>query len=457
MFAKKFSIQSILILGYSVAITVSIIFIVFLLYTMSVDIVNQGSDDFLEKEASDIHFLISDNKKLNLSLLKKYIINNPLNSRKSFYSYYVRLSKDNRLIMQTPDMPVILKYYFSQFVKINEPKFSWVKENKKYLIFSTKNRQFRLEVALDISHQSDITHQRLFFIIVLFSGLLLTFFANYYVTRRGLKGLNILIKIVKKINSVSLSHRINPDNLAPEIKPLSIAFNKMLERIENAFSELKQMADDLSHELSTPLTNVLMQTELLLSLSKENLEYRELLGSNLEELQKIQSFIQNILFLSRMDHLNQKIEKISLSVSTEIKKIIDYYGVLLEEKNIKIYINGDDRIVAHLVMFSRLMSNIISNAIKYSNLNGKIYITISADDKYVLIKVKDNGIGIAEHHLPYIFNRFYRVGSFSPKGTGLGLAIAQSIVQRHEGKITLNSQLGTGTVVDIFFPKSEIK
>jgi len=433
--------------------------IILMLYWVSSDVAKRSNDDFMRDEARNIELVLSNVNNINSPLLEKYIIENPLHSRKSFYSYYVNLRNNNNIIMQTPDSPKFtsddLAINFLQLTT-NDPKFIWINKDKKYLVMLSKHHNFIIEIILDTSSQATITHEYLFFIIISLIGLLLALLAGYFITRRGLAGLSVLTNTAQMITSGSLSQRIDPQLLPPEIRDLGMAFNQMLDRIENSFIRLKQMADDLSHELSTPLTNLLMQTELLLSTPYTETAYRDTLGSNLEELQKMALLIENILFLARADNTQLKIEKASINAEIEIKKIIEYYELLAEEKNIKIKISGNAKIRVQSVMFARLMSNIISNAIKYSKKDGKIDIVITTTQyDTVRIEIEDNGIGISQEHLPYIFNRFYRIeneSTASYSGTGLGLAIAQSIVYLHNGLIQINSQKAIGTKVKIILP-----
>jgi two-component system heavy metal sensor histidine kinase CusS len=272
-----------------------------------------------------------------------------------------------------------------------------------------------------------------------------------------LRALNILTDTVKDITTSSLSQRVQPALLPKELNPLGNAFNQMLDRIETSFSRMHQMSADMSHELRTPITNLIGQTELLLSYEHTEHDYRNAQASNLEELQRIASLIENILFLSRAESQQPGIEKSTVSAATEIAKICDYYQALAEDKNISITQHGDADILVNTILFRRLMSNLVSNAIKYTPRDGSVSITVNVMAEHVCITVSDTGIGIAPQHIPRLFDRFYRVDdsrSMQVSGTGLGLSIVKSIVELHHGKITVHSELNVGTNIELMLPKT---
>lgn len=300
-----------------------------------------------------------------------------------------------------------------------------------------------------------IHHERRFFIGLLVLSLLLSLLAGKLVTQRGLKSLNGLTNTVKAITASSLNHRVDPECLPKELKHISQAFNEMLERLETGVTRLHQLAADLSHELRTPINNLLGQTELLLSYKHSEADYRNAQASNLEELQRMASLIENILFLARTDSLQLNIDKQQIEASDEITKVCEYYQALAEDKNMTLVFEGQAKLHFNTVMFRRLLNNLISNSIKYSKPDSTIRISAAEGLNHVVITVADEGIGIAAQHLPHIFDRFYRVDDSRSKqinGTGLGLAIVKSIVDLHSGHIAVRSEEGVGTTIEIVLP-----
>ncbi len=236
---------------------------------------------------------------------------------------------------------------------------------------------------------------------------------------------------------------------------LGIAYNQMLDRIEDSVEKLIQFSDDIAHELRTPINNLMGEAEIILSRAATHEEYQQVTGSILEELTRIYQIVENILFLARAENPQMELQKAPINVAAATQMMVRFYQAMADEKNIKIMIEGDEVIVANEIMFRRLMGNLLSNAIKYSNNNDVIHIAIMPMSDSVQITVKDNGIGIAAEHVPMLFQRFFRSDisrSQLSGGTGLGLAIAKSIVDLHSGTIAVRSVVNGGTTFTILLP-----
>ena len=313
------------------------------------------------------------------------------------------------------------------------------------------------EAALHVSWANFVSHERRVFIAVFVAGILVALLLGFYVTGRGLMGLEQLTRTVQEISTTSLDVRLDVRSLPKELRTLAEAFNQMLARMEDSFSRLKQFSDDMAHELRTPLTRLQLQTEVLLSGKPLESEWREVQESNLEVLQKMSAMIDSMLFLARADSSQLKIEKQSFEVMDEIRKVVEYFELVAEEKQVNLLLEGTATVNANVLMFGRVMNNLIANALRYTPPGGCISVVAEAmATGEVIIVVHDNGAGIDPQHLPKLFNRFYRVDSSrsaSSPGTGLGLAIAKSIMDLHQGKIDINSVPHEGTVVRLIFPK----
>jgi len=312
------------------------------------------------------------------------------------------------------------------------------------------------EAALHLSWASFVSHERRVFFTVFVAGALVAFMLAFFVTGRGLLGLDHLTRTVQEITTTSLDVRLDSKALPKELRELADAFNQMLARMEDSFSRLKQFSDDMAHELRTPLTRLRLQTEVILSGKLDESEWRDVLASNLEVLQQMSAMIDSMLFLARADSSQVKIELDRLDVMGEVRKIMEYYEALAEEKQINLSLEGAAALRANELMFGRLMNNLIANALRYTPSGGTVSVaadTLSTGE--VSVVVKDNGTGMDPKHLPKLFNRFYRVDvarSTAHPGTGLGLAIVKSIMDLHLGKVFIDSVPGEGTVVKLVFP-----
>lgn len=230
----------------------------------------------------------------------------------------------------------------------------------------------------------------------------------------------------------------------------------MLDRIEVSISRLTELSDDLAHELRAPITNLMGEAEIALSGNYSTMEYRQVIESGLEELHRINQMIDNLLFLARAENPQIDLQKSFFSVKEEITVMCRFYQSLADEKNIHLSCDGNARLHANLMMFRRMIGNVLSNALKYSTHNGVVCFKIKKLAVHTIeIIISDQGTGIAAEHLSKVFQRFYRVNNTSTSdvvGTGLGLAIVKSIVELHQGTIVITSKQNSGTCVTITLP-----
>lgn len=465
---KTGSITTRLTLFYSFAAFALITVIAFLLYGTTVHILHRANYQFLSNEVDILRKLLV-NKKVNQQVLEQKVIEVPYTETGSVFHYYIRILNDkNQTVIQTPQMEKAFRYasFFNQIIIPSSKETDWwdSPNGRNYLLiqapalYGATNHTWRIQIALDITYQQDlISKYRILLFFSLMMGTFVAIVLGYLIARKGMRSLHELTEAAQKITVTSLHERIDPESWPNELRTLGMAFNQMLERIENSFSHLGQFSADLAHELRTPVNNLMGQTEILLSRECSTEEYQQVLASNMEELQRISQIIDNLLFLARTENMQLDIKKIPLNVEEEIKLICEYYQPMADEKNIKISCEGHAELRANSVMFRRMINNIISNALKYTPYGGEVSIVIR-ETPYndVRIDIADTGIGIAAEHLPKIFNRFYRTDAARSQhsgGTGLGLAIVKSIIELHEGAISLTSQLGKGTVFHIILPK----
>ena len=464
MTTKKIqSIHSQLTIFYSVAVVSLLVLIAFAFYWETQNVMNEADYNFVTDEASNIQAMMSEDH-LDLSLLKKSVIDHPILTRNSLYRYYVRVfDKNGQVIMETPGFDGIIAAPTKvQLEHDQQQGFIWGAHggddyltNVVPVVLSDGAQHGYVQVSLDTSYQHTITHDRRIFVGLLLLGMFLSLLLGKYVTSRGLKSLDILTDTVKTISTSSLNQRVNPALLPKELTTLGESFNQMLDRIETSFARMHQMSADMSHELRTPITNLIGQTELLLSYNHSEGDYRLAQSSNLEELQRMASLVENILFLARAESQQPAIIKETISVSQETSKISEYYQALADDKNISITQKGEASLHVNVIMFKRLLSNLISNAVKYTPAHGAIEIVITQQAESVLLSIADNGIGIDAEHLPKLFDRFYRVDdsrSAEISGTGLGLSIVKSIVDLHHGSIAIQSISGAGATINITLP-----
>ena len=292
--------------------------------------------------------------------------------------------------------------------------------------------------------------------IMLLGGTLCATLVGAFITRRSLRCLNELTQKMHEISTNSLKQRIDPSSWPIELKDLGLTFNSMLDRLDNSFTRISQFSADIAHELRVPIQNLMNSTELAIEENTSIDEKKNLMLSNLDELQHLSRVIENLLFLARAENQQIDIQKNTIKIQDEIANICEFYQAAADEKDIKINVSGEGRLQANSTLLRRAICNLLSNALHYTPSKGIISININSFKDYLEIIISDTGIGISKEHLLNIFERFYRVDTVRTnqvnKGVGLGLALVKSIVELHKGSISLVSELGKGTTATLVFP-----
>lgn len=292
-------------------------------------------------------------------------------------------------------------------------------------------------------------------IITLLIGSLFSILMGYLIARKGLKRLQEFEHKIDQINASSMDARLNIQEWPNELKTLGGKFNIMLDRIQSSFEQLSQFSSDIAHELRTPIHNLQGITELELVKHHHSDDQRRLLETYMVEYQHLGKLIENLLFLARSDHGNLMLDKQELEARSEIQSICDYYQILADEKNITIACEGDAKVYADLTFFKRVISNLLSNALRHTPEEGRITINIQTLGIHTYIAVHDTGEGIPKESLARVFDRFYRADSSRSSrsgGLGLGLAIVKSILNLHQGSVHIESVAPGGTTVYLQMP-----
>lgn len=463
----KQSIKSRLTLFYGLATAVLLTFTALFLYFTTTHIMYQANQQFLSDEVDVLNNLL-ENKSDHLFALKQEVVEEPYTQTSSEYHYYIRIiDHQKNILLETPHFDTMLggAEFFAQRASSEKESARWKSANgNPYILmqaiggFGKAHEPVIIQVALDISYQQHIINKySQLLVITLLIIMLIAILLGYLIASRGMSSLYGLTEATTNITATSLHQRIDPKSWPKELYKLGKAFNQMLERMETAFLHLTQFSGDLAHELRTPINNLMGETEIALSRAGSIDEYRQVLESNLEELQRVSKIIENLLFLARAENPKMEINKENVRVANEVQLISEFYQAMADEKEIRVSQEGDGVITVNAIMFRRALSNLLSNALKYTSQGGQVHFDIKENTEHVEISVKDSGIGIAPEHLPKIFHRFYRVDSArarSAGGNGLGLAIVKSIIDLHHGTIAIASQIGEGSTVTVILPKA---
>jgi heavy metal sensor kinase len=296
----------------------------------------------------------------------------------------------------------------------------------------------------------------LIMIISIPTSICVTIVVGYFMARKALRPVDQIRRAAVKISSSNLDEKIDITGRKDELSRLAETFNAMINRLKDAFQRINQFSIDVSHELKTPLTILKGETEVALRKEREKHDYQVLLMSNLEEIDRMSCIIDDLLLLSKADtrEIKLNVEEVALrdliiDVCMDMKVVADKKSVALETSELEdIRLKGDE------LKLRRMLLNIVENGIKYSHVGGKVSVSSYVNDGYAKIDIKDNGIGISEEDIKYIFDRFYRADRSRKResGSGLGLSISRWIAEAHKGGIEVKSQPAQGSMFTIKLP-----
>jgi two-component system heavy metal sensor histidine kinase CusS len=246
--------------------------------------------------------------------------------------------------------------------------------------------------------------------------------------------------------------------LPAELSVLAGTFNEMLDRLQESFDRLARFSADIAHELRNPVNNLRGEAEVALGKPRSPEEYREVLGSCLEECGRLSHMIDNLLFLARAEHPQTQIAKESLNVAQELRTVRDFYEAAAAEGGVSLAVSVDGQLITNLdrTLFQRALANLVANALAHTPSGGTVLLSACRCDGTVRVDVTDTGAGIAQEHVAHVFDRFYRADparSNVAGRVGLGLAIVKTIASLHGGSAEITSQVGRGTTVSLIFPK----
>ncbi|WDB26267.1 heavy metal sensor histidine kinase [Escherichia albertii] len=270
--------------------------------------------------------------------------------------------------------------------------------------------------------------------------------------KTGLRDIKKLCGVTENMNYNDISEPVETSSLPGELKPLGQALNKMHQALVKDFERLSQFADDLAHELRTPINALLGQNQVTLSQTRSLSEYQKTIAGNIEELENISRLTENILFLARAQKSNVLINFELLSLKREVENLIDYLEYLSDEKDIHFKIDCDRQIYADKILLQRMLSNLIVNAIRYSPEKSLIYIANFLDENsYINIDIASPGARINEPEK--LFRRFWRGdNSRHSVGHGLGLSLVKAIAELHGGSATYH-YINNNNVFRIILPQ----
>lgn len=303
----------------------------------------------------------------------------------------------------------------------------------------------RLWLATDTHHHThfmdDLRQSVMVFLLAaaLASGLL-----AWWAARRGLAPLRDMRERARRVTAHQLGERMPEDSVPVEMAELARELNTMLARLQADFQRLSEFSSDLAHELRTPISNLLTQTQVTLAQPREASAYRDTLASNAEEFQRLGRMVSDMLLLAKTEHGLALPHREQVALGEQTRALFDFYDAVAEERSIRLRLEGDAFAFGDKLMLRRAISNLLSNAIRHAPASSTVAVRLSRVRGETLLCVENAGPGIAPEHLPRLFDRFYRVDKsrlhLGSDGSGLGLAITQAIMVSHGGSVSGESQ-----------------
>jgi signal transduction histidine kinase len=445
---RNLTIRSKITLWYaSLFLILLVIFNVFIYMTIS-KILYQNTEDLLKSDAHQVYLIIqSEGFNINLDVPYKIIATN---------TYFVIFDVKGNTGIKSEILPEIVNLPIGreQLRNVAIDRTNWivydtpVKNNDKVIgwIRVSRSLQSLMNTLLNL--------RIIMFISVPLYGLLASA-GGLFLAKRALRPIDYITKTAHEISKGDLTQRLKLNKTEDEVGRLATTFDEMLDKLESSIKKERQFASDASHELRTPISIITAQAEEVLTGKREIDEYKEAIETIRNESKKMSHIISQLLMIYRSDEGRYKFHFEILNLNMIIEDIVNEFQDVAVANGLNISFKTEEeiKIKADQTLITRLFINIIDNAIKYTNRDGKINISLSRINNYSVTVIEDTGIGISEKDMPYIFDRLYQVDkSREDRGTGLGLAIAKSITDLHKGEMLVESKLNSGSKFIIKLP-----
>ena len=315
-----------------------------------------------------------------------------------------------------------------------------------------------VQVGTSLQPVEETLHRLLLILLVTVPvALLVALAGGWFLAGRALRPVETITIAAQRIAAGDLTQRLSVPRSSDEVGRLAVTFNDMIARLETSFRQVRQFTTDASHELRTPLTVLKGETELALRRPRQAEDYKLVLESSLEEIDRMTRIVDELLFLSRADLGEVKMESIPVRLDTLVEDIQRQATLLGQEQDVQVTlgtvtpatVQGDE------LRLRELLLNLVDNAIKYSQPSGKVEISLVSEGNTARLSVLDHGIGIPLEEQVRIFDRFYRADAaraHAKKGTGLGLSICKWIAEAHHGRIEVQSTEGDGSQFTVILP-----
>jgi heavy metal sensor kinase len=305
--------------------------------------------------------------------------------------------------------------------------------------------------------EHSLRHLLTVFLVATPIALIVALAGGWFLAGRALRPVEAITQAAKRIAAGDLSQRLTVSPSSDEIGRLAATFNEMIARLDASFQQIRRFSADASHELRTPLTVMKGETELALRRPRAAEDYRLVLESSLEEIDRMTRIVDELLFLARADLGEVRMELLPVRLDVLVEDSQRQAAVLGQEHNVQVAVGAMEPMIVQgdELRLRELVLNLVDNAVKYSHPGGKVELALQHDKNTARLSVSDSGIGIPPETQPRIFDRFYRADAaraHAKKGTGLGLSICKWIAEAHHGRIEVQSATGQGSRFTLVLP-----
>jgi len=370
------------------------------------------------------------------------------NNSSSATAIWLRVYKGRQMVVQTSGMAAVLPpdgFLGTDLLP---------SQSNHFLLMEKSLGPWKIQGAMDIAEDErmiDLYRRSLLITLVLGTGTASLF--GLWAVGKGLQPLRAITEATQGITVQRLQQRLDPGQAPEELIELVRALNGMLDRLDKGFERLTRFSADLAHELRTPITILMGETEVMLSRPRTVEEYQQVLESSLEEFERLSRLITHMLFLARAEDPAAAITPVPQSASGLVEEVRAFYEATAEEKGVHLETLASGTIHGDPGLLRQALANLVANALEATPAGGHVRVEAHGDEHRAELAVVDDGRGIPPEELNQVMDRFFRTTdalAVKSPGTGLGLAIVQSIAKLHGGEVHIASQ--GGTTVRVVFP-----